>query len=168
MRCSRRLVTAGLALLALPGCQREQAAQADDAMLEPDLPPPEFVYVRTPEVRVQVEVRAERDHAPVDTWIRLHATRRISGTWRRQRYAELSPDTLFLSQQPPPFEAEVAANLRWLVDPPDGARMNVPGLQDMRLLERQIRFERPGVYRVSARSHVPIDGESNVLILTIH
>ena len=82
----------------------------------------------------------------------LHATR-DSGPWVRVQRSTLSPDACW-SVSPRPHEPEVAANLRWLADPPAGAefgglRLRGAGVVD---LATDVRFTAPGRYRLTATS----------------
>lgn len=165
----RGWLAAAAGIGALQACDQPHTLSSDADSGRPltDEKPPEFVYQRGPQVQVEVRVRAERDQAAVNDWITLYATRRITGDWQRVRLAGLPEGTPWLSAPPPAFEAEVAANLRWFTDPQGASRMDVPTLATASLMTRKVRFERPGVYRLWARSHYPIDGESNVLTLTV-
>ena len=64
---------------------------------------------------------------------------------------------------PAEFEAEVADNLHWLTDPPV-ARFDIPYGTDRR---RKAQFEKPGSYRVWARSAYPTDARGNVATIKI-
>ena len=80
----------------------------------------------------------------------LHA-QRSSGPWIKVKRDSLAPDSCWLTSPPADREAEVAGNLRWIVDPPGGATFNI----DLRLDQtREVRFSVPGRYRLSAHSSV--------------
>jgi hypothetical protein len=125
-------------------------------------PTPEFVYVRTDSVTVVVSVRAE-GHVAVNTWLPLRATRATSGEWRKVPFTEISPDTPWIGYVPPPKEDEVAANLRWFVEPVDGAEFDASAPKPVPIQQRAVRFSKPGVYRLWAESHPPIAARSNTL-----
>ncbi len=125
-------------------------------------PTPEFVYLRTDSVRVVVTVSAESP-VPVGTWLPLRASRAISGEWRKVPFAEVAPDTPWLGYVPPPTEDEVAANLRWYIDPVEGAEFDASAPKPGPIEQRAVRFSKPGIYRLWADSYPPIDARSNTL-----
>ena len=125
-------------------------------------PTPEFVYLRTDSVRVVVTVSAE-SRVPVGTWLPLRASRAIRGEWRKVPFAEVAPDTPWLGYVPPPTEDEVAANLRWYVDPVEGAEFDASAPKPVPIEQRAVRFSQPGIYRLWADSYPPIDARSNTL-----
>ena len=123
---------------------------------------PEFVYVRTDSVTVVVTVRAG-NRVPVNTWLPLQASRTTTGEWRKVPFTEVAPDTPWIGYIPPPREDEVAANLRWYVEPVEGAEFDAMAPRPVPIQQRAVRFSRPGVYRLWADSHPPIDARSNTL-----
>jgi hypothetical protein len=123
---------------------------------------PEYVYVRTSSVMVTVTVQSESG-VRVGDWLRLRATRATSGEWQRLRFAEMPKDTPWLAYIPPAHEPEVAASLRWFAEPAGGVEFNNPVAQVVPLVERAVRFATPGVYRLWATSHPPVDASSNTL-----
>lgn len=60
-------------------------------------------------------------------------------------YSDLSEDMQWWRQMPPAYEGEVAANLRWIVQPEGMARFNTDFRKDF---TREIRFTEPGLYRL--------------------
>ena len=124
--------------------------------------PPEFVYLRTESVEVKVIAYAEAQ-VPVGTWLPLRATRTTTGDWRRVPYRDIAAGTPWLGYVPPLREKEVAANLRWYVDPADGATFDALAPRPVPIDQRAVRFSKPGVYRLWATSHAPLDAVSNTL-----
>ena len=125
-------------------------------------PTPEFVYVRTESVDVVVTVRAQ-SRVPVNTWLPLRASRTTTGEWRRVPFSEVGPDTPWIGYVPPAKEDEVAANLRWHVEPVEGAQFDAMAPKPVPIEQRAVRFSRPGIYRLWAESHSPLDARSNTL-----
>src|SRR5690606_5650974 len=80
-------------------------------------------------------------------WITLHATRR-SGPWVL-RDSTMTEDPPCQQIAPVVDEDEVASKVRWRVEPEGVAAFNTPGPPDY---DRQIRFDRPGRYRIRAVS----------------
>ena len=125
--------------------------------------PPEFVYLRTDSVRVAVIVEAEAE-VQVGTWLPLRAIRTTTGEWRRVPYREVAHGTPWLGYVPPAREDEVAANLRWFVEPDDGtAVFDAWAPRPVPIDQRAVKFSKPGVYRLWATSHAPLDAVSNIL-----
>ncbi|MDH3206658.1 MAG: hypothetical protein OEO79_08600 [Gemmatimonadota bacterium] len=78
----------------------------------------------------------------------LHAQRR-SGPWKAATEDEVEPEACTLSSPPPQLEAEVAAQVRWIVAPEGSAVFN----SDLRADgTREVRFEEAGVYVLTAES----------------
>jgi hypothetical protein len=123
---------------------------------------PEHVYVRTSSVRVTVTVQSESG-VRVGDWLRLRASRATTGEWQKVRFADLPKDTPWLGYIPPPEESAVAASLRWFAEPLDGVEFNNPAAGIVALDERAVKFARPGIYRLWATSHLPLDATSNTL-----
>ena len=123
---------------------------------------PEFVYVRTDSVKVAVTAQADR-RVSVNTWLPLRASRTVTGEWRKVPFAEVAPDTPWLGYVPPPTEDEVAASLRWNVDPVEGAEFDASAPKPVPIQQRAVRFSRPGNYRLWADSYPPIAARSNTL-----
>ena len=128
--------------------------------------PPEFVYLRTDSVKVSVMVYAEAQ-VEVDTWLPLRATRTRTGEWRKVAYREISQDSPWLGYVPPDREDEVAASLRWYVEPKDGAVFDAWAPRPVPINQRAVKFSKPGVYRLWATSHVPLDAISNTLQIRV-
>ena len=124
--------------------------------------PPEFVYLRTDAVSVTVTVRAEPEVA-VDTWLPLRATRATTGAWSKVRYSEVTEGTAWLGYVPPEREDEVAANLRWYADPAEGVVFDAWVPRPVPVEQRAVKFAKPGIYRLWATSHAPLDATSNTL-----
>jgi hypothetical protein len=134
-----------------------------------DPPPPKQVWVPGVdfEATLRVEVVIDEAAAPrVGQWIPLRAER-ATGPWRLVEYEALSRGAPWLREPPPPLETGVEANVRWIVEPPDGSEFNLPTARDLRA--RRVRFNRPGTYRIWAESHSWGGGRvtSNVVTLTV-
>ena len=78
-------------------------------------------------------------------------------------FAEVAPATPWIGYVPPPQEDEVAANLRWYVDPVEGAEFDAAAPKPVPIEQRAVRFAKPGTYRLWADSYPPIDARSNTL-----
>ena len=122
--------------------------------------PPEFVYLRTDSVKVNVTVYSEAQ-VQVDRWLPLRATRTTTGEWRKVAYREISQDAPWLGYMPPEREDEVAASLRWYVEPTEGAVFDSWAPRPVPINQRAVKFSKPGVYRLWATSYVPLDAMSN-------
>ena len=136
-----------LVMLALGGCSPSS---------------PEYVYVRTSSVAVNVTARAE-SRVQVGEWLRLNASRATTGDWNRVRFADVDEGMPWIGYIPPQYESEVAANLRWFSEPMDGVEFDAQAPRPVPTMERAVRFARPGKYRIWASSHPPLDATSNVL-----
>ena len=123
---------------------------------------PEYVYLRTSSVVVTVTAQAE-SRVRAGDWLRLRASRATTGEWRKVRFADMPKDTPWLGEIPSALEPEVAANLRWFAEPSDAVEFNNPVTGVVEPMERAVKFPRPGVYRLWATSHPPIDATSNRL-----
>jgi hypothetical protein len=129
---------------------------------------PAHVFVPGASFRQSIRLwtdQGERATVGVGDALVLHA-QRSSGPWIATERAALSADACWLVAPPEDPEPEVAGNLRWIVEPPGAATFNV----DLRLDQtREVRFSKPGVYHVSARSSVwcsdPYGG--NTLTVTV-
>jgi len=125
--------------------------------------PPEFVYLRTDSVKVRVIIEAETD-VQVGSWLPLRAIRTTTGEWRKVPYLDVASGTPWLGYVPPLREDEVAANLRWFVEPDDGtAVFDAWAPRPVPIDQRAVKFLKPGVYRLWATSHAPLDAVSNTL-----
>lgn len=137
----------GLVILALSGCSQSA---------------PEYVYVRTSSVVVTVTAQAE-SRVKVGEWLRLHASRATTGHWDKVRFVEIPEGTPWIGNFPPQHEAEVAANLRWFAGPMDGVEFDSWAPRPVPLMDRAVRFAKPGNYGLWALSHAPLDATSNIL-----
>ncbi len=150
------------------GCRRSEIGSdqpASDAGLM-DPPPPEYVYVPAPnfEVRVSIDVPAL---VRVGEAVRLRATRQSIGQWTKIRHANLPPDARWYTLPWPEREAEVAANLTWLTNPPLAMRMDV-GLRSLALgMQREAVFKASGKFDVWALTAVPLQAKSNVVTVEV-
>jgi hypothetical protein len=108
------------------------------------------------------------NEAKVGEWIPLKASRRC-GPWRQVRRSEVTDEAKAYPKQPPEFENDVEANLRWLTDPPNVGRFNVATAEDITRnpLERKVRFNQAGVYKIWAITAYPTTATSNVETITI-
>ena len=112
---------------------------------------PERVFVPGPSYSESIEARSELgDSATVRIGqpLTLHVQRR-SGPWVEVDRSSLRPEACWLRSAPPALEEEVAANVRWLVDPTDGFEFNTDFRPD---LTREVRFTEPGIYLLTPES----------------
>jgi hypothetical protein len=144
--------------VALAGCACSPADRGEKA--------PDFVYLRTDSVSVTVTVSSD-EQVQVGTWLPLRATRTTTGEWRRVQYREVPAGTAWLGYVPPEREDEVAANLRWYVEPRDGAVFDAWAPRPVPIEQRAVKFSQPGVYRLWATSHAPLDAVSNTLEVSV-
>jgi hypothetical protein len=127
---------------------------------------PEHVFIRTESVVVAVTVRSEARVA-VGEWLPLSATRSTRGDWEEVRFADLGEGVPWMGYLPPENEPEVAANLRWFAEPMDGVEFDSTVPRPVPLLQRAVRFSKPGAYRLWATSHPPLDATSNALQIEV-
>lgn len=114
-------------------------------------------------------VRISLPHeAKVGEWVLLRASRR-SGPWRQIKRSELTDEPKAFAKRPPDFEDDVQANLHWSTDPPNVAQFNVPTVGDIesKPLERKVRFNQPGVFKIWAVTASPTTATSNVETISI-
>ena len=113
-----------------------------------DPPPPEKVFVPGPDVSTTVTISVSTTKAAVDEPVILYASRMASG-FVEMPYDNVPSGVQWWRQMPPAYEKEVAANLKWIVEPEGSARFNT----DLRMdFTREVRFSKPGVYRLRAVS----------------
>jgi hypothetical protein len=124
---------------------------------------PEFAYLRTDAVKVDVAVSAEAAEVRPGDWLPLHATRTTTGEWRKVPFREVPEGAAWLGYVPPAREEEVAANLRWYVEPADGVVFDAWAPRPVPIEQRAVKFASPGLYQVWATSHAPLDATSNRL-----
>jgi hypothetical protein len=127
---------------------------------------PEYVYLRTSSVIVIVTAQSD-SRVEAGEWLRLRATRAASGTWRKVRFADVPEGVPWIGYIPPEHEPEVAANLRWYADPMDGVEFDSTVPRPVSVLERAVRFAKPGTYRIWGTSHAPLDATSNTLQIVV-
>jgi hypothetical protein len=128
-------------------------------------PDPDFVWIPAEGFKAGLAISADTAEPPTGQWITLHAQRR-TGPWRRVTRESLAEDACWVVEAPPDVEPDVAASVRWTVEPNVGVSFNLPDPANIHA--RSIRFERPGRYRLHATSHTwcsdPV--ESAVLLIT--
>ena len=127
---------------------------------------PERVFIRTESVVVAVTVRSEARIA-VGEWLPLSATRSTSGDWKEVPFADIEEGKPWMGYLPPENEPEVAANLRWFAEPMDGVEFDSIVPRPVPLLQRAVKFSKPGTYRLWATSHAPLDATSNTLQIEV-
>jgi hypothetical protein len=128
---------------------------------------PERVFVPGTPFRHAVDVRTPQGTSAevrLGEWVTLQA-RRETGPWKNVDRKSLGRDGCWVAPAPPPAEAEVAANLSWTTDPPDGEFDD--GLAPDHT--RRVRFTKPGRYRLTATSSTPCSPKvhSNELIVIV-
>ena len=130
-----------------------------------DPPPPEKVFVPGPDVSTTVTISVSTTKAAVDEPVILYASRMASG-FVEMPYDNVPSGVQWWRQMPPAYEKEVAANLKWIVEPEGSARFNT----DLRMdFMREVRFSKPGVYRLRAvsASYGPTPVTSKTLTLEV-
>ncbi len=131
-----RVAIAALICLLIPACLPEAKTT---------------VYVPGPSYTESLTISSERGlRATVapGQQLTLHASRR-TGPWVAISRDSLDADACWLVSAPPPHEPEVADNVHWFVDPKGTATFNL-GMRADRT--RQVEFDAPGLYRVTAES----------------
>lgn len=112
---------------------------------------PSEVYIPAPDFTQALSIataQGPRAGIRVGEPLRLHAARR-TGPWIRVARASLPENACWLAVSPPDFEREVAATVRWHVEPPHQATFN-GGLRPDGT--REVVFAAPGTYRLTAVS----------------
>ena len=109
------------------------------------------------------------DEAKAGEWIDLKASR-ASGPWMQVAKSDVEKGVMAVSKEPPPVEENVQANLSWNIDPPGRAEFNVPMMDSVQAnpLARKVKFNEPGVYKISATTSFPTKATSKVETITIH
>lgn len=85
------------------------------------------------------------------------------GEWRKVPYREVTGGTPWVGYVPPEREGEVAASLRWHVEPKDGAVFDAWAPRPVPINQRAVKFSKRGVYRLWATSYAPLDATSNTV-----
>lgn len=112
---------------------------------------PDHVYAPSPEYQQSLRIQIVGDSGKTlraGNALTLHAERR-TGPWRLVARDSAILTNCWWVRPPPAEEREVASSVTWRVDPADSVRFNLP---QPPLLVRQVRFSRPGVYRLWAVS----------------
>jgi hypothetical protein len=112
---------------------------------------PEHVYVPSPEYRQSLRIQIVGDSAQslrAGAPLTLHAERR-TGPWRLVARDSAMLTNCWWVRPPLAEEREVASSVTWRVDPADSVRFNLP---QPPVMMREVRFARPGVYRLWAVS----------------
>jgi hypothetical protein len=107
--------------------------------------------------------------AKVGEWINLKASR-TSGPWVQVAKSDVAKGVRAVPKAPPPVEENVQANLSWDIDPPGRAEFNMPTIDSVRTdpLARKVKFNEPGVYKISGTTSFPTKATSKVETITIH
>ncbi len=90
-----------------------------------------------------------------------------TGEWRKVPFAEVAEGTPWLGYVPPEREDEVAGSLRWYVEPSDGAVFDAWAPKPVPIDQRAVKFSKPGMYRLWATSHAPLDARSNTVQIRV-
>lgn len=112
---------------------------------------PSTVYVRAPSYEEGLHLMTSHGkiaRSRVGEPVVLHAQRR-SGPWFAVPESDLEPGQCSVSILPPQLEAEVAGEVRWLVEPEGHASFNTDLRTDG---SRTVTFDAPGVYTMTAES----------------
>jgi len=145
----KKLIVIALGLIFIAGCH--------------DPPPPEYIFIPGPEISTTVTISVSTTRAAVNEPVILYASRSANG-FVEIPYAELPEGVQWWRRMPPGYEKEVAGNLRWFVEPEGSARFNTDLRKD---LTREVRFSKPGVYRIHGVSSVycpePVSSKTIVL-----
>ena len=126
---------------------------------------PREVYVPAPDYQQSLAVQAiPGPEAPrrSGTPITLHA-QRATGPWQLVPRDSAALSDCWWRRPPPGDEPEVAAEVTWQVAPADSVRFNLPQPPNW---EREVRFGRPGRYRlwaVSTGCRTPIVSDTILL-----
>ncbi len=121
-------------------------------------------YIPDSAFQITVTIDAPQ-RGKVDQWIPLHAARK-SGPWKKVARSQVPTGVLPLPEPPLPVEDNVQNNLRWVVDPPDTGRFNLPG-SDTDVTTRAVKFAKPGTYKLTGYSSFPAAAQSNTISIEI-
>lgn len=110
---------------------------------------PESVYIPAEGFQQTVVILASASTAYVDEPVTLSATR-STGPWHHVEFAAVPIGTCWKRTPPPTFEAEVAGNLSWELEPAGISRFDGGRLDGT----RQVVFSQPGTYRLRGHSAV--------------
>ena len=128
-----------------------------------DPPPPEKVFIPGPDVSTTVTISVSTKKAAVDEPVILYASRTSSG-FVEMPYNDVPSGVQWWRQMPPAYEKEVAANLKWIVEPEGKAQFNTNFRKDF---TREVRFSEPGTYKLygisSAYGPKPVSSKTIVL-----
>ena len=121
-------------------------------------PVTDYAYVPAEGYELRVVVSASSE-AQVGEWVNLRATRE-AGPWKRILRSQLTSESQWL---PAPYEpeTEVAGNLSWEVIPAGVAGFNIPSISDAGRMDRNVRFSKPGTFRLRGYTAGPTRGWSN-------
>ena len=109
-----------------------------------DPPPPAKVFIPGPDVSTTVTISVSTKKAAVDEPVILYASRTSSG-FVEMPYGDVPSGVQWWRQMPPAYENEVAANLKWIVEPEGKAQFNTNFRKDF---TREVRFSEPGTYKL--------------------
>lgn len=125
---------------------------------------PEVVYTPAKDFQSIVTISASTTLAQVNQPVVLSATR-STGPIVQAKLASLPIGTCWWPTPPPTYEAEVAANLSWEVEPTDIARFDVSRYD----LKREAVFSKPGIYKIRGYSAVwcPVGTWSNTIEIKV-
>lgn len=129
MRSTRGLGAGGL-FLSLLGCA--------------DPPVPPTVYVPAADYAQALAIGTGAARA--GEWTTLEA-RLSAGPWRPVPREEADLTDCWWRRPPPPTDSSAASRVTWRVEPADSVRFNLPTSPTA---PRQVRFPRPGTYRLWA------------------
>jgi len=124
-----------LALALLQGCDRT----------------PEFVFVLNAPQKIELAASASTLRTPVGVPVVLHAERKTEGSWTRIPSRELKPGQCWVAALPLEREAEVADNIRWIVEPEGAAVFNIDVRPDH---TRTVVLSKPGVFTLTPSTSV--------------
>jgi hypothetical protein len=161
-----KLISIFFLVIVLLGCEKESGETQDVDLLENMESLPDFVYIPSENVVSDVLLSAD-SVSDVGDWVELNATRETTGDWLKVRRVEVPEEALWFASVPNGFEAEVADNVSWKVEPSENFKFEVASFKNINSLSRKIIFSKPGVYKLQAYSAFPVSSTSNIIEIRV-